>query len=207
WRLVFWINVPIGLFGTVWAYRSLRELAVTRKARIDWVGNVVFAVGTTLLLTAITFGIRPYGSSPTAWGDPLVDAGLIGGAVPLVAFCFIETKIADPMFRMSLFRIRAFWAGNLASLLGAIARGGLQFMLVIWLAGVWLPLHGYDFTQTPLWAGIYLVPLTIGFLVSAPLSGVLSDKFGARAFTVGGALLTGASFLLLVFVPVNFAYW
>ena len=206
WRLVFWINVPIGLFGTVWAYRSLRELAVTRKARIDWIGNIVFAVGTTLLLTAITFGIRPYGNSPTAWGDPLVDAGLIGGAVLLVFFCFIETKIADPMFRMTLFRIRAFWAGNLASLLGAIARGGLQFMLVIWLAGIWLPLHGYDFTVTPLWAGIYMLPLTAGFLIAGPLSGVLSDRYGARPFATAGLLVAGVCFIGLMLLPIDFPY-
>jgi MFS family permease len=89
----------------------------------------------------------------------------------------------------------------------AMGRGGMQFMLIIWLQGIWLPLHGYDFSQTPLWAGIYLVPLTVGFLVAAPLSGVLSDKFGPKAFTVGGALLTGVSFALLIFVPVNFSYW
>jgi MFS family permease len=206
WRLVFWINVPIGLFGTVWAYVSLRELAVTRKARIDWVGNIVFALGTTLLLTAITFGIRPYGSSPTAWGDPLVDAGLVGGAALLVFFCFIETKIAEPMFRMGLFRIRAFWTGNLASLLGSIARGGLQFMLVIWLAGIWLPLHGYDFTQTPLWAGIYMLPLTAGFLLAGPISGTLSDRFGARPFATGGLLVAACCFTGLMLLPINFPY-
>jgi MFS family permease len=206
WRLVFWINVPIGLFGTIWAYVSLRELAVTRKARIDWVGNVVFAVGTSLLLTAITFGIRPYGSSPTAWGDPMVDAGLAGGAALLVFFCFIETKIAEPMFRMSLFRIRAFWAGNFASLLGAIARGGLQFMLVIWLAGIWLPLHGYDFDQTPLWAGIYMLPLTAGFLIAGPISGTLSDRFGARPFATGGLLVAACCFTGLILLPINFPY-
>ncbi|HUN35939.1 MAG TPA: MFS transporter [Trebonia sp.] len=206
WRLVFWINVPIGLFGTVWAYVSLRELAATRKARIDWIGNIVFAVGTSLLLTAITFGIRPYGNSPTAWGDPMVDAGLAGGAALLVIFCVIETKIADPMFRMGLFRIRAFWAGNFASLLGAIARGGLQFMLVIWLAGIWLPLHGYDFAQTPLWAGIYMLPLTAGFLIAGPISGTLSDRFGARPFATGGLLLAACCFTGLLLLPINFPY-
>jgi MFS family permease len=206
WRLVFWINVPIGLFGTVWAYFSLRELAVTRKARIDWLGNIVFALGTSLLLTAITFGIRPYGNSPTAWGDPLVDAGLAAGAALLVFFCIIETKITDPMFRMGLFRIRAFWAGNLASLLGSIARGGLQFMLVIWLAGIWLPLHGYDFTQTPLWAGIYMLPLTAGFLLAGPISGTLSDRFGARPFATGGLLLAACCFTGLMLLPIDFPY-
>jgi MFS family permease len=206
WRLVFWINVPFGLFGTIWAYISLRDLAVTRKARIDWVGNILFAAGAGGLLTAITFGIRPYGTSATGWGDPLVIAGLAGGAALLAIFCVFETKVADPMFRMGLFRIRAFWAGNLASLLGSIARGGLQFMLVIWLAGIWLPLHGYDFEQTPLWAGIYMLPLTAGFLVAGPISGTLSDRFGARPFATGGLLVAACCFTGLLLLPINFPY-
>ena len=111
----------------------------------------------------------------------MIIGGLIGGVVMLVAFCIFETKIAEPMFQMGLFKIRAFAAGNTASLLGSIARGGLQFMLVIWLAGIWLPLHGYDFTVTPLWAGIYMLPLTAGFLIAGPISGILSDRYGAAA--------------------------
>jgi MFS family permease len=206
WRLIFWINVPIGLFGTVWAYISLRELAVTRKARIDWAGNIIFAVGTAMLLTAITFGIRPYGTSATGWGNPMVIGGLAGGVTLLVVFCFVETKITDPMFRMGLFRIRAFAAGNFASLLGAIARGGLQFMLVIWLAGIWLPLHGYDFAQTPLWAGIYMLPLTAGFLLAGPISGTLSDRYGARPFATGGLLLAACCFTGLMLLPIDFPY-
>ncbi|HWF01988.1 MAG TPA: MFS transporter, partial [Caulobacteraceae bacterium] len=145
WRAVFWINLPFGVFGTIWAYKSLKEIATTRKARIDWLGNVTFAVGAGILLVAITFGIRPYRNEATSWGNPMVFGALILGAALLALFCFIESKVKDPMFQLSLFRIRAFAAGNIASLLGAIARGGLQFMLVIWLAGIWLPLHGYDF--------------------------------------------------------------
>ena len=166
WRAVFWVNVPIGIFGTVWAYRSLHEIATTRRARIDWAGNITFALGAGLLLVAITYGIQPYGGHPTGWTSPFVLGGLATGIALLIAFCVLETKIAEPMFRMSLFRIRAFAAGNIASLLGAIARGGLQFMLIIWLQGIWLPLHGYDFVVTPLWAGIYLVPLALGFLTA-----------------------------------------
>jgi MFS family permease len=207
WRAVFWINVPFGLFGTVWAYKSLREIASTRKARIDWLGNLAFAAGAGILLTSITFGIRPYGSHPTGWTNPMVFGGLITGVALLVLFCFIETWVKDPMFRLSLFRIRAFAAGNIASLLGAIARGGLQFMLVIWLAGIWLPLHGYDFTVTPLWAGIYMLPLTAGFLIAGPLSGILSDRYGARPFATGGLLVAAACFTGLMLLPINFSYW
>jgi MFS family permease len=207
WRSVFWVNVPIGVFGTVWAYRSLREIAATRRARIDWAGNVLFAVGATSLLAAITYGIQPYGGHSTGWTSPLVLTGLLGGAAVLVVFGIVETKIAEPMFQMGLFRIRAFAAGNAASLMGSIARGGLQFMLVIWLAGIWLPLHGYDFTVTPLWAGIYMLPLTAGFLVAGPISGYLSDRYGSRIFATSGLLLAACGFTGLLLLPVNFPYW
>jgi MFS family permease len=206
WRAVFWVNVPIGVFGTIWAYRSLKEIAVTRKAKIDWTGNILFAAGAGLVLTAISFGIRPYGTSATGWGNPMVYGGLIAGVVLLVIFCIVEEIVPEPMFQMSLFRIRAFAAGNVAALLGAISRGGLQFMLVIWLAGVWLPLHGYSFAVTPLWAGIYMLPLTGGFLVAGPVSGILSDKWGARPFTTGGLLLAGACFVGLMLIPIDFSF-
>ena len=207
WRLVFWVNVPIGLFGTIWAYKSLREISATKRAKIDWIGNVMFAVGLGSLLVAITYGIRPYGGHATGWTNPWIVTGLIGGVVMLIAFCVFETKIAEPMFQMSLFKIRAFAAGNAASLLGSIARGGLQFMLVIWLAGIWLPLHGYDFTVTPLWAGIYMLPLTAGFLIAGPISGILSDWYGPRLFATSGLLLAAACFAGLMLLPVVFPYW
>jgi MFS family permease len=207
WRAVFWVNLPFGLFGTVWAYVSLKEIASTRKARIDWLGNLTFAAGAGVLLTAITFGIRPYHSDPTGWANPMVFGGLILGVVLLAAFCVIESKVKDPMFQLSLFRIREFAAGNIASLLGAISRGGLQFMLVIWLAGIWLPLHGYDFKDTPLWAGIYMLPLTAGFLIAGPISGRLSDRFGARPFATAGLLVAACCFAGLMMLPIDFSYW
>ena len=207
WRAVFWVNVPIGVFGTVWAYLSLHEIATTRRARIDWAGNLTFAAGAGLLLVAITYGIQPYGGHPTGWASPFVLGGLAAGVVLLAAFCVLETKIAEPMFRMGLFRIRAFAAGNIASLLSAIARGGLQFMLIIWLQGIWLPLHGYDFADTPLWAGIYLVPLATGFMLAGPVSGYLSDRFGQRLFATAGLLITAAGFTGLLLLPVDFPYW
>jgi len=207
WRAVFWVNLPFGLFGTVWAYRSLKEIASTRKARIDWLGNLTFAAGAGVLLTAITFGIRPYRSDPTGWSSPMVLGGLILGLVLLGLFCLVESRVAEPMFRLSLFRIREFATGNIATLLASIARGGLQFMLVIWLAGIWLPLHGYDFTDTPLWAGIYMLPLTGGFLVAGPLSGILSDRYGSRPFATAGLLLAACCFAGLILLPINFSYW
>jgi MFS family permease len=207
WRLVFWVNVPIGIVGTVWSYKSLREIATTRRARIDWLGNITFGLGATALLVAITYGIQPYGGHPTGWTNPWVLTGLIGGAALLVAFCLIETHIAEPMFQLRLFRIRAFAAGNAASLLGSIARGGLQFMLVLWLAGIWLPLHGYNFVDTPLWAGIYMLPLTAGFLIAGPISGTLSDKYGPRPFATAGLLVATCAFIGLIALPLDFPYW
>jgi MFS family permease len=208
WRSVFWVNVPIGVFGTIWSYRSLREVSGTsRRARIDWPGNVTFALGASALLVAITYGIQPYGGHATGWANPMVITGLAGGAALLVLFCVIETKIAEPMFQMGLFRIRAFAAGNAASLLGAIARGGLQFMLVIWLAGIWLPLHGYNYIDTPLWAGIYMLPLTAGFLIAGPVSGWLSDRYGPRLFATAGLLVAAGAFIGLMLLPIDFSYW
>jgi MFS family permease len=207
WRAVFWVSVPIGIAGTIWSCFSLHELGERRKGRLDWPGNVTFALGLSALLAGITYGIQPYGGHSTGWTNPWVLAGLIGGTALLVAFCVIETRVAEPMFHLGLFRDRTFAFGNLAGLLQSVSRGGMQFMLIIWLQGIWLPLHGYDYAQTPLWAGIYLLPLTVGFLVAGPVSGWLSDHFGARPFAVGGALVVAASFIGLVVLPVDFPYW
>jgi MFS family permease len=207
WRAVFWVNVPIGVFGTVWSYLKLREIATVKRAAVDWWGNITFAAGAGLLLVAITYGIQPYGGHPTGWTSPMVVAGLSGGVALLAIFCLIETKIAEPMFRLGLFRIRAFAAGNLASLMSSVARGGLQFMLIIWLQGIWLPLHGYDFADTPLRAGIYLLPLTAGFLIAGPLSGYLSDRYGPRPFATAGLLVSASAFAGLLLLPVDFPYW
>jgi MFS family permease len=207
WHLIFLVSAPIGVFGTGWAYFMLHDIGIRKHAKMDWWGNLLFAVGLISILVGITYGLQPYGGHPMGWTNPMVLGMMFGGLALLIIFVYVETKVAEPLFRISLFKIRAFAFGNIASLMLAMGRGGMQFMLIIWLQGIWLPLHGYSYSQTPLWAGIYLVPLTVGFLVAAPLSGVLSDKFGAKAFTVGGALLTGAAFLLLLFVPVNFSYW
>jgi MFS family permease len=207
WHYVFLVSAPVGVFGTVWAYFMLKDIGTRRRARMDWWGNLLFAAGLIAILVGITYGLLPYGGHPMGWTNPSVLAAIFGGLAALAIFGFVETKVASPLFRLSLFRIRAFAWGNVANMAMALGRGGMQFMLIIWLQGIWLPLHGYSFSQTPLWAGIYLLPLTFGFLVSAPLSGVLSDRLGAKAFTAGGALLAAASFLCLVFVPVDFPYW
>jgi MFS family permease len=206
WRWVFLVNVPVGVLGTVWAYRRLRETGAPTRARIDWLGNLTLAAGLTMVLTGIIYGIKPYGTAATGWGNPFVLAMLVGGVAVLALFALVERRVEQPMLDLRLFSIRPFTMGNLAALLASIGRGGFQFMLIIWLQGIWLPLHGYDFDRTPLWAGIYLTPLTVGFLVAGPLSGWLSDRFGARPFATGGMLLAAASFLAMATVPANFSY-
>jgi MFS family permease len=206
WHLVFLLSVPFGLFGTFWAYTRLVDNGVRIPGKIDWLGNATFALGLTSLLTGVVYGIQPYGGHSMGWTNPGVLAALVGGVSTLVVFARIEAVVPEPMFRLRLFRIRAFTAGNVASLLGSLSRGGLQFMLIIWLQGIWLPQHGYSFVRTPLWAGIYMIPLTVGFLIAGPLAGVLSDRYGARPFATLGMLGTAAAFALLEQVPIDFSY-
>jgi MFS family permease len=206
WRLVFLISVPVGLFGTVWAYLRLKELSTPHPGKIDWWGNLTFALGLILAMVAVTYGIKPYGGSPTGWGSPRVLGLLAAAVLSLIAFVIIELRVKEPMFRLPLFRIRAFTFGTLSTFLAAIARGGLMFMLIIWLQGIWLPLHGYDYTEAPLLAGIYMLPLTVGMLIAGPTSGILSDRFGARGFATGGMIAAAASFAALTLLPVDFSY-
>ncbi|HTW21220.1 MAG TPA: MFS transporter [Mycobacteriales bacterium] len=206
WRLVFVISVPLGLFATVWSYLKLRDSGIRTPARIDWAGNLLFAVGLVGILTGIVYGLQPYGGHTMGWTKPFVLICMFGGLAVLGLFVVVETKVADPMFRLHLFRIRAFTMGNLSALCAALARGGLMFILIIWLQGIWLPQHGYTFQRTPLWAGIYMIPLTVGFLLSGPLAGRLADRFGARPFATAGVALSGIVFLLFDELPMNFTY-
>ncbi len=206
WRLVFIVSVPIGLGGTIWSLLSLKEIGIRTPARIDWLGNVTFAVGLIALLTGITYGLQPYGGHSMGWTSPTVLTGMIGGVALLITFCMIELRVRAPMFDLRLMRIRAFAAGIGATALAAISRGGLQFMLIIWLQGIWLPLHGYPFKDTPLWSGIYLLALTAGFVVFGPASGWLSDRHGARWLASGGLALSACAFAGLLFVPTDFHY-
>ncbi len=207
WRLVFLVSVPFGVLGAIWSYLKLQERGIRRPARLDWAGNVTFGAGLIAVLVGITYGIQPYGGHTMGWTCPLVLGLIIGGIAVLAAFCVIETRVTDPMFNLGLFKIRPFTAGNMASLLSSLGRGGLMFTLIIWLQGIYLPTHGYDFDRTPLWAGIAMLPLTVGFLFAGPLSGYLSDRFGARPFATGGMLLAAASFVMLEMLPINFTYW
>ena len=207
WRYVFLVSVPFGVLGTIWSYLKLQERGIRRPAKLDWPGNVTFGAGLVAVLVGITYGIQPYGGHTMGWTSPLVLGLIIGGLAILAIFCVIETRVAEPMFNLALFRIRPFTAGNMASLLSSLGRGGLMFILIIWLQGIYLPIHGYSFSDTPLWAGIAMLPLTIGFLIAGPVSGWLSDRLGARPFSTGGMILAAASFALLQVLPVDFVYW
>lgn len=206
WRYVFLVSVPVGLLGTVWSYLKLKETSVKVKQKLDIWGNVTFAAGLTLLLLGVTYGLLPYGNSVMGWGNPWVIASMVAGTGLLAAFPFIETKVEQPMFRMELFKIRSFAAGNLAGFLRSIAYGGVMIMLIILLQGIWLPLHGYSYQSTPFWAGVYTIPLLMGFVVMGPISGKLSDKFGARGFATAGMMIVVGSLLALSTLPYNFNY-
>ena len=206
WRLVFLVSVPPGIFGTIWSYRKLREIGTRRRAPIDWIGNVTFAFGLVLLMVGITYGIRPYGDSAMGWRSPFVVACLAGGAGLLAACIVVETRVAHPMFELSLFKIRAFSAGAIATFFSSVARGGMMFMLIIWLQGIWLPQHGYSFESTPLHAAIAMLPLTFGFLIAGPISGILSDRYGSRVFATVGMLGSALGFVLLLMLPIDFDY-
>ncbi len=206
WRLVFLVSAPVGVAGTIWAYLKLRDTGVRSKARIDWWGNLTFALGLVLVMIGLTYGLIPHGGHSMGWTGPWVLAELIGGVGLLGVFVFIETHVAAPMFQLSLFRVRAFAGAGLANLLSNMGRGGLQFMLILWLQGIWLPLHGYSFSRTPLWSGIYLVPLSVGFLAAGPVAGRLSDRYGQRWFSTIGMFGAAATFVALLVLPVDFSY-
>ncbi|UCI30639.1 MFS transporter [Mesorhizobium sp. B4-1-4] len=206
WRLVFWINVPFGLVGTIWAYMKLHDAPNRSTHTIDWLGNVSFGLGLVLILTAITYGLQPYGDQVMAWTSPKVLVLFAIGFISLVAFIFIEQRVTKPMLDLKLFRIPGFAYGNIANLASGIARGGLQFMLIVWLQGIWLPLHGYSFEETPLWSAIFMLPLTVGFLIAGPVSGYFSDRVGGVPFAVGGMVVGAASFIALMALPADFSY-
>jgi MFS family permease len=206
WRLIFLVSVPFGFFGWIWSYRSLREIGIRSREPVDWPGNLTFASGLILVMIGITYGIRPYGNQPMGWESPFVESCLAAGVALLALFVALELRSRAPMFRLGLFKIRAFTFGVLSSFLSAVSRGGLMFMMIIWLQGIWLPEHGYDFASTPLWAGIRMLPLTFGFLIAGPLAGILSDRYGSRGFATGGMLMSAVAFVLLQLLPVDFSY-
>ena len=185
WRSIFWVNIPIGAFATVWSYLRLKELSLpVIKRRLDILGNLTFAIGLLLLLLAITL--------EAISGLPLVLTilMLMGSLISFVAFYFFERKHKDPMFDFSLFKNRVFTAGNETIFLNALSRGSFILVMVFYLQG---PLVGL----TPLDAGIFLIPLSISLSIMGPISGYLSDRYDQRYFVVSGLLISCAGFLLM----------
>ncbi len=208
WRFVFLVSVPFGLLGTIWSYLKLEETSIpVPDTKIDIWGNLTFVVSITLLLLGVTYGLMPYGNDPMGWSNPWVIAAMVIGVVLLLLFLFIESRVESPMFRLDLFKIRMFSYANVAGLLSALSRGGMMFMLILLLQGVWLPLHGYSYESTPFWAGVYMLPLTAGIAIMGPISGSLSDKYGPRWIATIGMVISAISFLILAVLPYNFSYW
>ena len=207
WRFVFLVSVPFGILGTVWSFLKLKEISVKAiDTKFDILGNTVFIASITSILLAITYGLMPYGNSPMGWSNPWVMAAMAIGLVLLAAFPFIENRVKNPMFRMDLFKIKSFTYANVAGFLNALGRGGMMFMLIILLQGIWLPLHGYSYESTPFWAGVYMLPLTFGFILMGPLSGMLSDKYGPRWIATIGMVIATAAFIILASLPYDFNY-
>lgn len=207
WRLVFLVSVPVSVFGAIWSYLKLKELGTRCQGeKLDIWGNITFAGGLTVLLVSLTYGLLPYGSSTMGWLNPWVITGLIVGSALLIAFPFVERAVKSPMLKLGLFKIRTFSAGMLADFFAAISRGGVMIMLSVLLQGIWLPLHGISYTDTPFWAGVYLLPMSAGFVTMGPISGTLSDKYGARGLASLGMAITCGTFIGLAFLPYNFSY-
>ena len=191
WQSIFWINLPIGAFATIWAYKKLRELGTVRHERIDLPGNILFAGGLSVFLVGLTLGALS--------GYTSVDVAMMAlGLVMLLGFGYVELRVRIPLMDLKLFRIRAFTAGIVSNLLSSIARSGVSLVLTIFFQGALL----YD----ALTAGILLIPFAVAFVTVGPLSGYLSDKYGARGFTTGGLLISAAGFLGFALVPGNAPY-
>jgi len=207
WRYIFLVSVPFGLIGTILSFYKLKELSIKAiKTKLDVWGNLTFVLGITLMLIGVTYGLIPYGNNPMGWNNPWVIASLSIGLISLILFPIIETRVESPMFDLNLFKIKSFTFGVLATLLSGLARGGAMILIIILLQGIWLPLHGYSYASTPFWAGVYLIPLIMGMIVMAPISGILSDKYGPRWIATSGMALVTLSFLLLIVIPTNFSY-
>ncbi len=208
WRYIFLVSVPFGILGTVWSTLKLKELSLRApKTKLDIWGNVTFVSGITLLLLGVTYGLMPYGSDAMGWNNPWVIASMVAGFLLLVLFPVVESKVENPMFRLDLFRIKMFTYANVAGFLSALSRGGMMFMLILLLQGIWLPLHGYSYESTPFWAGVYMLPLTLGVIIMGPISGILSDKYGPRWIATIGMIMNTIGFIILASLPANFNYW
>ncbi len=207
WHLVFIVNIPFAVAGSLWSVFKLKAISKKVKVPMDITGNIALGGGLVLISLGFTYALVPYGNSSMGWGSPWVLASFIVGVVLLVAFVFLELKVKQPLFDLRLFKIRAFNYGNLANFVSSLGRGAIMFLVIIWLQGIYLPLHGFTYSSTPFWAGIYMLPMMVGFIVLGPVGGILTDKYGARVFATTGMIITAISLYLLTLLPYNFSLW
>jgi EmrB/QacA subfamily drug resistance transporter len=197
WRSIFWVNIPIGIFATIWSYAKLKELGTIRKEKIDWLGNATFATGLFLILLGVTFGAFKIISLSE------ISLFIIGGFSLLIFFVFIEKRVSRPMFDLSLFKIRIFTGGNIAIFLNALARGAFTLIMSFYLQGPSMKLSALN-------AGIYLIPVSVALATFAPLSGWLYDKYKykLRFFAPLGLLVSAIGFFILTTIGVTTSfYW
>ncbi|MDA8055254.1 MAG: MFS transporter [Thermoplasmatales archaeon] len=207
WHMVFVVNVPFAIAGSIWSVFKLKETSKRAKIPMDIFGNATLGGGLVLISLGLTYTLAPYGSAAMGWGNPWVIVSLIVGLALIVLFVFIETRVKYPLFNLHLFRVKAFSYGNLANFVSSLGRGAIMFLVVIWLQGIYLPLHGYNYTSTPFWAGIYMLPMMVGFIALGPIGGMLTDKYGARLFATAGMIIVAVSLFLLTLLPYNFIVW
>ena len=204
WHLVFIVNIPFALAGTFWSIFKLKELKERKKVKIDYIGNITLGIGLVLISLGFTYALEPYGDSQLGWENPWVISSFIFGLISIIIFIYVEKNVENPLFNLSLFKIRPFTFGNFSLFFNSLARGAVSFLVTIWLQGIYLPLHGYSYTETPFWAGVYMLPMMVGMVSIAPLSGHLTDKYGARIFATAGMIIVGISLFLLSLLPYNF---
>jgi MFS family permease len=207
WRYIFLLDFVVGIIGTLWSFKSLRDVQKPIKQPLDIIGNVLFALGITLLLISVTYGLLPYGNQQLGWGNPFVITGLTISFLVIGIFVFVERKVKNPMFDLSLFKVRDFSVANFTNFIASMARQGILLMMLVLLQGIWLPLHGVPYSQTPFWAGLYLIPNMLGFAALGPISGILSDRYGSRVFTSLGLFISALGFFLLSLLPYDFQLW
>ncbi len=204
WHLVFLVSVPFAIAGSLWSVFKLIPTKGVGKVKMDIFGNIALASSLILISLGFTYALVPYKSSQMGWGNPYVWASFIAGIVLIVIFIFIESKVEYPLFNLKLFKIRAFTFGNFAGFLSSLGRGAIMFLVVIWLQGIYLPLHGYSYSSAPFWAGIYMLPMMAGFISLGPIGGYLTDKYGARLFATLGMVIIAISLFLLTTLPYDF---
>ncbi|MEJ2777393.1 MFS transporter [Stygiolobus sp. RP850M] len=207
WRYIFLLDFVVGIIGTLWSFKSLRDVQKPIKQPLDIIGNVLFALGITLLLISVTYGLLPYGNQQLGWGNPFVITGLTISFLAIGIFVLVESKVKNPMFDLSLFKVRDFSVANFTNFIASMARQGILLMMLVLLQGIWLPLHGVPYSQTPFWAGLYLIPNMLGFAALGPISGILSDRYGSKVLTSLGIFVSALGFFLLSLLPYDFQLW